>query len=138
MIEPDESIFRKTQLGVLGDLFFGTSTAKILDFLLIFREFDYSESDIARNAGISTRHIYRAMPKLEYLGLVDNTRLSGRSKMYKINSNSDAIQHLEKFAFLIAKNKIQDDTLRASTQSILDKENIQEQNQEDSQEMVVE
>jgi len=107
MLEQDESIFSKTQLGILGELFLGTSTAKILDFLLIFREFDYSESDIARNAGISTRHIYRAIPKLEKWGLIDNTRTSGRSKMYKINSNSEAIQHLEKFAFVIAKTKIE-------------------------------
>lgn len=110
MTEKDESIFSQTQLGVLGDLFLGTSTSKILDFLLIFREFDYSESDIARNAGISTRHIYRAIPKLEHLNLIENTRTSGRSKMYKINSNSEAIQHLEKFAYLIAKDKIYDET----------------------------
>lgn len=110
MTEKDESIFSQTQLGVLGDLFLGTSTSKILDFLLIFREFDYSESDIARNAGISTRHIYRAIPKLEHLNLIENTRTSGRSKMYKINSNSEAIQHLEKFVYLIAKDKIYDET----------------------------
>jgi hypothetical protein len=110
MTEKDESIFSQTQLGVLGDLFLGTSTSKILDFLLIFREFDYSESDIARSAGISTRHIYRAIPKLEHLKLIENTRTSGRSKMYKINSNSEAIQHLEKFAYLIAKDKIYDET----------------------------
>ncbi len=135
MSEQDESIFSKTQLGVLGELFLGTSTAKILDFLLIFKEFDYSESDIARNAGISTRHIYRAVPKLEKLGLIDNTRTSGRSKMYKINSNSDAIQHLEKFAYIIAKTKIQDETLTIPIQSKLDKEKIAES---ETQEMVAE
>ncbi len=126
MSEQDNSIFSKTQLGVLGELFLGTSTAKILDFLLIFREFDYSESDIARNAGISTRHIYRAVPKLEKLGLIDNTRTSGRSKMYKINSNSEAIQHLEKFAFLVAKTKIQDETPEIPIQLVLDKEKTSE------------
>ena len=135
MLEQDESIFSETQLGVLGGLFLGTSTAKILDFLLIFREFDYSESDIARNAGISTRHIYRAIPKLEKLGLIDNTRKSGRSKMYKINSNSEAVRHLEKFTYLIAKSKIQDETPETPIQSVLDKEKNLES---EIQELVVE
>lgn len=135
MSEQDNSIFSNTQLGVLGDLFLGTSTAKILDFLLIFREFDYSESDIARNAGIATRHIYRVIPKLEKLGLIDNTRTSGRSKMYKINSHSEAIQHLEKFAYLIAKTKIQDETSKIPVQSILDKEKNSES---EIQELMVE
>ena len=119
MAGDEESIFDKTQLGVLGDIFLNTSTAKILDFLLLFQEFDYSESDIARNAGISTRHIYRAVPKLEQLGLLENTRISGRSKMYKINSNSEAIHHLEKFIYLIARDKIQNDNLKSS-QTVLD------------------
>lgn len=109
----DESIFHDTQLGVLGDLFFGVSTAKILDFLLIFREFDYSESDISRNAGISTRHIYRALPKLLDLALVEQTRVSGRSKMYKINANSEAVQALEKFAHHIATKKIKTDSAKS-------------------------
>jgi len=106
--------------------------------LLIFREFDYSESDIARNAGISTRHIYRAIPKLERLGLIENTRLSGRSKMYKINSNSEAIQNLEKFVYLIAKDQIQEDYQKAPIQLILDKENTVHKNNQDVEGLVAE
>ena len=125
MSEQDESIFYKTQLGVLGKLFLGTSTAKILDFLLIFREFDYSESEIAKHAGISTRHIYRAIPKLEELGLIDNTRMSGRAKMYKINSDCKAIQYLEKFVYTI-KTETSDEESTVLVQSKLDKEKIPE------------
>ena len=136
MSEQDKSIFSETQLGVLGELFLGTSTAKILDFLLMFREFDYSESDIARNAGISTRHIYRAVPKLEKIGLIENTRTTGRSKMFKINSNSEAIIHLAKFAHAIAKTKIQDEISKNPIQSMLDNEKIAESDEE--QELVAE
>lgn len=126
MSQNEQSIFEQTQLGVLGDLFFGVSTAKILDFLLIFREFDYSEADISRNAGVSSRQIYRALPKLVGLDLVERTRISGRSKMYKINANSEAIQALEKFAYHIAKDKIQDDSVKTIIQASFDPENEEE------------
>lgn len=122
MSENDQSIFEQTQLGVLGDLFFGASTARILDFLLIFREFDYSEADISRNAGVSSRQIYRSLPKLVNLDLVELTRVSGRSKMYKINANTEAIQALEKFVYQIAKKKVQDESVNTPIQSRLNKE----------------
>ena len=121
MSEQTDSIF-ETQLGVLGDLFCGASTAKILDFLLMFREFDYSEADISRNAGISARHLYRSLPKLVNLALVQQTRLSGRSKMYKLKANSDAIQALEKFVHEVAAKKIQDEYTKIPIQASFDKE----------------
>lgn len=122
MTEQTDSIF-DTQMGVLGDLFCGASTAKILDFLLMFREFDYSEADISRNAGISARHIYRSLPKLVDLELVERTRISGRSKMYKLNADSAAAQALEKFVFHVASKKIQDNFPKTSViQSSLEKD----------------
>ena len=130
MSENDQSIFEQTQLGVLGDLFFGVSTAKILDFLLIFREFDYSEADISRNAGVSARQIYRALPKLVNLDLVELTRVSGRSKMYKINANTEAIQALEKFVYHVAKKKVQDESINTAV--------IQSKLKETEDELVVE
>jgi len=117
MSSQSDQIF-ETELGVLGDLFSGSSTAKILDFLLMFREFDYSETDISRNAGVSTRHIYRSLPKLVDLNLVNQTRMSGRSRMYKLNADLPAIQALEKFVFEIAKTKINDDSLKSQSTQI--------------------
>ena len=139
MSENEQSIFKETQLGVLGDLFFGVSTAKILDFLLIFREFDYSEADISRNAGVSARQIYRALPKLVKLDLVEHTRISGRSKMYKINANAETIQALEKFIYHVVTKKVQDELVNTvAIQSRFDKENTLETIQEEAPELTVE
>lgn len=121
MSDQTDSIF-ETQLGVLGDLFCGASTAKILDFLLMFREFDYSEADISRNAGVSARHLYRSLPKLEALDLVQQTRFSGRSKMYKLKANSSSIQALEKFVHEVATTKIQDEYKKMPIQASIDKD----------------
>lgn len=96
---------REDNLGVLGTVFLGVSTAKILDFLLSYREFDYSEADIARYSQVSTRQVYRALPVLLSMGLTYRTRISGRSKMYKLNTNSPMIQYLEKLVHSLAQVK---------------------------------
>jgi len=94
---------QNTEIGVLGRLFMGISTAKMLDFLLSYREFDYSETDIAKYAGVSSRQVYRALPILKGMGIVYQTRMSGRSKMYKLRTYSEATRHLEKFVFALAQ-----------------------------------
>jgi len=91
------------EIGILGHLFMSASTAKILDFLMSYREFDYSEADIGRYSKVSTRQVYRTLRLLEALKLVYQTRVSGRSKMYKLQINSEAVQYLEKLAFELGK-----------------------------------
>lgn len=93
------------ELGILGNLFMGVSTSRILEFLLSYQEFDYSEADVARYAGVSTRQVYRAMPFLLATGLVYQTRVSGRSKMYKLNTSAVQTQYLEKLVLALTQAK---------------------------------
>ncbi len=89
--------------GPLERLFVGNATAKMLDFLTTFREFDYSESDIARNSGISIRHAQRELPKLRRLKLIKMTRTAGKSKMYKMDTSSNAGILVRKLVFALAE-----------------------------------
>lgn len=93
-------------LGILGTMFLGVSTAKILDFLLAFKEFDYSEADIARGAKVSARQVYRAIPILVNMGLIQKSRVSGRSNMYRLNPNSEVIPHFERLVFAMANKNL--------------------------------
>ena len=45
--------------GPLERLFNGAAPARILDFLTIFHDYDYSKMDIAKNSGVSFRHTLR-------------------------------------------------------------------------------
>lgn len=92
-------------LGLLGTLFMGISTAKILDFLLAYRDFEYSEADIARKSGLSARQIYRALPILVEGGLVYHSDTKGRKKMYRLDKNSEAVHHLERMVFALIDSK---------------------------------
>ena len=76
------------------DRIFNTSAAKVLDFLLLNRDFDYSESDISKTAMIPYRTLQRTLPKLVEEKLVIQTRKSGRSYMYEANMDSKRTQTL--------------------------------------------
>ena len=93
--------------GPLERLFSGNATAKILDFLITFQEWDYSESDIAKNAGVSVRTIQREIPKLESLRLVEYTRTVGKAKMHKLEKRWKTGFYLEKLALALAGTEIE-------------------------------
>lgn len=93
--------------GPLESLFSGNATAKILDFLITFQDWDYSESDIANNAGVSVRTVQREISKLERFRLVTKTRTVGKAKMYKLGKSWKSGFFLEKLALALATTEIE-------------------------------
>lgn len=98
--------------GPLERLFNGTSPAKILDFLTVFRDYDYSKMDIAKNSGVSFRHALREIEKLEKLNLIKQTRTVGHAQMYKLNTENPATQHLTKLALQLASTEVDQELSR--------------------------
>ena len=68
----------------------------------IFRDWDYSKQDIARNSDVSFRHALKAIDKLAEVGLIKKTRTIGRAQMYQYNMENPAAQLLQKFALELA------------------------------------
>lgn len=87
-------------------LFNGNANAKILDFLSTFQEWDYSESDIAKNSGVNIRTVQRSIPVLEQLGLITRVRIVGRAKMYRLDRNSETGKTVDRLAHVLAKKRI--------------------------------
>lgn len=98
--------------GPLERLFNGTAPAKILDFLTVFRDYDYSKMDIAKNSGVSFRHALREIEKLERLNLIKQTRTVGHAQMYKLNTDNSATQHLSKLALQLASTEVDHELAR--------------------------
>ena len=84
--------------GPLERLFGGSATARILDFMVVFKEWDYSKMDIAKNSDVSFRHVLREIPRLENLGIVKQTRRVGRAVMYQFNKNSSTGKAVKELA----------------------------------------
>ena len=102
-----EEIVHGKEVGALEWLISGNASAKLLDFFITFREYDYSETNIADSSGVSKRTVFREIPKMESVGLIKLTRNVGRAKMFKLNPESKAAKFLEQFAFEIAGKRIE-------------------------------
>ncbi len=89
-------------------LFTNNATAKILDFIIAYQEWDYSISDIARYSGVSVKSVERELPKLLHYGFIVETRRVGRAKMYKFNKDDKISTLIEKFVLELAYKDIKD------------------------------
>lgn len=88
----------------LRKLFPDSATAKLLDFLTLYKDFDYSKVEISRNSSVAWKTLYRAWPILEEYGLVVKTRRIGRAVMIKLNTDSPIAKALWELAFQISKH----------------------------------
>lgn len=71
-----------------------TPFVRVIDFLLENRPFDYSKTEIAKNAevGWSTLHgIWKILDKNQ---IVKQTRTVGKSQMYKLNEGNPVVRKL--------------------------------------------
>lgn len=83
--------------GILENLFSSRAIAQILDFFFDHKEFDYPPSEIAKKTGLSFRTIFRELPSLERNQLIFNNRRIGKTNMYKLNTDFEAVALLERF-----------------------------------------
>lgn len=84
---------------------FPGSTSKILDFLATFKNWDYSVSDISKNAGVSFKTALNEIKNLERQGVVSRTRTVGKAIMYKLNLDSKQGFYIDKLIFELATKR---------------------------------
>jgi hypothetical protein len=92
------------QNGPLETVFPG-STSKILDFLATFKNWDYSVSDISKNAGISFKTALNEIKNLQQQDVVSRTRTVGKATMYKLNLDSKQGFYIDKLIFELATKR---------------------------------
>jgi transcription initiation factor IIE alpha subunit len=83
---------------------FHSAAARIVDFLIIHKGSDFSESEIADMTKLSTKTVNRTMPQLISNNIAQLKRIvSGRTKMYCLHKSKAAV-HLEEFVYELASN----------------------------------
>jgi DNA-binding transcriptional ArsR family regulator len=78
---------------------------KILDFLVVYDQFDYSLTDIAKNSGVSYSTLQLMWKDLEKLGIVELNRVVGKAKMYKLNKNNNVVNDFIDFYWKVVKSE---------------------------------
>ena len=91
----EKSIF----LEVVGD----TPKLRVLDFLITFQAFDYSLTDIAKNAKVSYSNLMLFWPQLVKAGIVKQTRVVGKARMFKLNMENPFVQELSRLQWVVSK-----------------------------------
>jgi predicted HTH transcriptional regulator len=81
---PLESIFRN-------------STSRILDFLILNPQFDYSATEMSKITKVPPRTIQRILPHLVAKNLVNETGRVGNTKMYILNTQSKLAEVLRRY-----------------------------------------
>jgi hypothetical protein len=96
--------------GILSDVFASRAVAQILDFFLDHKEFDYSPSEIAQKTKLSFRTVFREIPNLEGNQLIYHNRKIGKTNMYRLNTDFQAVMLLEKFVLQMAQVRNNNET----------------------------
>ena len=96
----EESVFLKT----LGS----SPVTKVLNFMLTYREFDYSKKEIAENAGVSYNTLNSIWSQLLTNEIVINTRRVGKQDMFRLNTANKFVVELMKFFDSVLRESIED------------------------------
>ena len=85
----------------------GSPTAKVLDFMLTGREFDYSKREIAENASISYNTLNAVWKQLLADAILVKTRRIGKQDMFKLNGDSRSVKMLMAFFDSLVKGNLE-------------------------------
>jgi len=85
---------------------------RLLDFFIIFGDFDYSLTDIAKKANIGYSTLKILIKKLEKIGFVIQCRSVGKSKMYRLNTENKLVEKFITFYWDITKENIHEEKLK--------------------------
>jgi len=76
---------------------------KVLDFLLIHKNYDYSLTEIARNSYIGWTTLHLFWKKWVKAGIVKRTRRIGRAQMYELNKQNLLVKKIVELHDIILK-----------------------------------
>ncbi len=97
----NKSIF----LEVFGD----NPINRVLDFLVVHEDFDYSMTDIAKHSGVGYATLKLFWNKLEINKIVVQTRVVGKAKMYELNLKNPVVKKFRNFFWETAHQKVKEE-----------------------------
>ncbi len=76
---------------------------RVLDFLILGRDIDYSMTEICKNSGVGWTAFSDIWPQLTKKGIVVFTRKIGNAKLFKLNTKNPWVKELIKMDNVITK-----------------------------------
>ena len=100
-MENEKSAF----LEVFGD----SPILRVLDFLVVNEDFDYSMTDIANLSGVGYSTLKLFWDRLEESSIVTQTRTVGKAKMYRLNFANPIVKKFRDFYWETTKQKVHEE-----------------------------
>ena len=91
------------------ETFGGSPINRVLDFLVVNEDFDYSMTDIAINSGVGYSTLKLFWSKLEKNKIVIQTRVVGRAKMYRIYLENPVVKKFRDFYWETTRQKVREE-----------------------------
>jgi hypothetical protein len=88
---------------VFMEYFGNTPFIRVLDFLIVGKDFDYSMTEIADGAQAGWTAFSKVWKVFVEKGIVEHTRDIGKARLYKINARNPLVQKLIKLHWEIIK-----------------------------------
>ncbi|MEK6887382.1 MAG: hypothetical protein AABX14_00380 [Candidatus Aenigmatarchaeota archaeon] len=110
MEDRNKQIFEERQsVTAFMEVFGNSPLIKVLDFLMTYREFDYSLTDIAKESGVGWNTLHSFFFRLVEKGIVKETRQVGRAKLYKLNTESPIAKNLIEINNLVTSKAVDEE-----------------------------
>jgi len=93
------------QESIFVEYFGDTPMVRILNFLILGKDFDYSMTEIAEGSNVGWTSFTRSWKELKKRKVVVHTRDIGRAKLYKLNTQDPTVQKLIKLHWEIIKTE---------------------------------
>ncbi|MFH0870061.1 MAG: hypothetical protein V1866_03315 [archaeon] len=94
------------------ELFGSSPELRALDFLLIHRNYDYSLTEIARNAGVGWTTINLFWKTWTKKGFVVKTRRIGRAQLYELNKKNLFVKEIMALHDKVLKDFLDDEIIK--------------------------
>ena len=94
------------ETSVFLQTFGNTPVLRVMDFLAVNDDFDYSMTDIADLSGVGYATLKLFWNKLEKQQIVVKTREVGKAKLYKLNTENTAVKKFREFYWECTKQKV--------------------------------
>ena len=92
---------RSLFLRIFGD----SPVLRVMDFFMVYEDFDYSMKDIARKAGLGYATLKLFWPDLIRQKIVKQTRIVGKAKLFRLNLQNPVVQQFRNLYWAAIKNK---------------------------------
>ena len=92
---------------------------KVLDFFMVYEDFDYSMTDIAKFSGIGYSTLKLFWDKLEQEQFVILMRTVGKAKMYKLNLQNPVIQDFKRLYWTVTKQKVHEELRKEEPEMVM-------------------